>query len=208
MGRKSKYSIEEKVQAVLDYKNGVRSITQICIDLGMSEATARSGMAVRKWIAIYNKYGEEGFIYKDRNKSYTKEFKEMVIREYLDGKGSLHDLSNKYDIPSSKTLLNWINRYNSHEELKDYDPKGDVYMTKSRKTTLEEKIEIVQYCLEHEKEYKLAAEYFNVSYAQVYQWVKKYLELGEDGLKDNRGKYKSQYKLPNLLQIKFPTFFI
>ena len=27
MGRKSNYSIEEKVQAVLDYKNGARSIS-------------------------------------------------------------------------------------------------------------------------------------------------------------------------------------
>lgn len=46
-------------------------------------------------------------------------------------------------------------------------------MTKGRKTTLEERQEIVAYCLEHDTEYKLAAEHFNVSYAQVYQWMKK-----------------------------------
>lgn len=202
MGRKSPYSIEEKVQAVLDYKNGAKGISQICIDLGMSEVNAKSGMAVRKWISEYEKYGEEAFTNKTRNKQYSKDFKEMVIKEYLDGNGSLFDLSIKYDIPSRTTLRNWINSYNSHEELKDYNPKGEIYMTKSRKTTFEERIEIVQYCLDHEKEYKLAAEHFDVSYAQVYQWVKKYLESGEDGLKDNRGKRKEEAQLSELEKLQ------
>ena len=202
MGRKSNYSIEEKVQAVLDYKNGARSIAQICIDLGMSEANAKSGMAVRKWIAEYDKYGEEAFTNKIRNKQYSKDFKETVIKEYFDGNGSLFELSMKYDIPSRSTLRNWINSYNSHEELKDYNPKGEIYMTKSRKTTFEERIEIVQYCLNHDKEYKLAAKVFDVSYAQVYQWVKKYLELGEVGLTDKRGRRKEESQLTELEKLQ------
>ena len=32
----------------------------------------------------------------------------------------------------------------------------------------------------------------NVSYQQVYTWVKKYSELGEDGLDDRRGKRKAE----------------
>ena len=198
MGRKSKYTIEEKIQAVIDYKNGVRRKAQICNDLGLH----KSGADLYIWVSIYDKYGEEGFIHKGKNKSYTKEFKEMVVREYLDGKGSSNDLSIKYDIPSHSTLLKWLNSYNSHEELKDYNPKGEIYMTKSRKTTFEERIEIVQYCLDHEKEYKLAAEAFNVSYAQVYQCVKKYLELGEEGLKDNRGKRKEEFQLSELEKLR------
>ena len=55
-------------------------------------------------------------------------------------------------------------------------------MTKGRKTALEERQDIVAYCLEHDREYKLEAEHFNVSYYQVYQWVKKYEEQGEIGL--------------------------
>ena len=194
MGRKSKYTIEEKINAVLDYKNGIRGVAQICNDLGIS----RSGTDLYRWVSIYDKYGDIGFISKNKNKSYTKEFKEMVVQEYLDGKGSLRDLSAKHNIPSSETLLKWVNSYNSHEELKDYNPKGDVYMTKSRKTTFEERIEIVQYCLSHDKEYKLAAEQYDVSYAQVYQWVKKYLELGEEGLTDKRGKHKEESQLSEL----------
>lgn len=145
MGRKSKYTIKEKVQAVLDYKNGKRGAAQICNDLNMNQSN------LVDWISIYDKYGESGFVYRDRNKSYIKEFKEMVVREYLNGNSSTRDLCIKYEIPSHQTLLKWVNSYNGHEELKDYNPKGDVYMTKSRKTTLEERNEIVQYCLEHNK---------------------------------------------------------
>lgn len=194
MGRKSKYSIEEKAQAVLDYKNGIRGKTQICNDLGLNPTDP----TFYKWIDIYEKYGELGFLNKDKNQAYTKEFKEMIVNEYLNGNGSSYELSKKYNIPSKSTVLNWINNYNSHEELKDYNPKGDVYMTKSRKTTLSERIEIVQYCLNHDKEYKLAAEQYDVSYAQVYQWVKKYLELGEEGLTDKRGKHKEESQLSEL----------
>lgn len=198
MGRKSKYTIEEKVQAVLDYKNGIRGMTQICNDLGLH----RSGIDLYRWVKQYDKYGEIVFHPKERNKEYSREFKEMVVREYLDGKGSARDLCYKHDILSMATLLKWVNSYNSHEELKDYNPKGEIYMTKSRKTTFEEKIEIVQYCLNHDKEYKLAAESFDVSYAQVYQWVKKYLELGEEGLKDNRGKRKEESQLSELEKLQ------
>ncbi|GAA6428550.1 helix-turn-helix domain-containing protein [Dielma fastidiosa] len=64
---------------------------------------------------------------------------------------------------------------------------------RSRKTTYEERIEIVNYCLEHDKNYKDAAELFNVSYTQVYQWVNKYKEDGKKDSKTNEenGKRKN-----------------
>ena len=198
MGRKSKYTIEEKVQAVLDYKTGKRGFAQICNDLGLH----KSGMDLYRWVKKYDKHGESAFLAKKRNNVYTKEFKEIVVQAYLNGEGSLRDLCFKYDIPSDATLLGWIISYNSHEELKDYNPKGDVYMAKSRKTTVEERNEIVQYCLDHNKEYKLAAEHFDVSYAQVYQWVQKYLKSGEDGLIDNRGKRKDESQLSELERLR------
>ena len=154
---------------------------------------------VHRWNTIFSYKSQFS---KKRNNAYTKEFKEIVVQEYLNGEGSLEDLAIKYDIPSSETLRKWIISYNSHEELKDYDSKGDVYMAKSRKTTLEEKNEIVQYCLDHNKEYKLAAEHFDVSYAQVYQWVQKYLKSGEDGLIDNRGKRKDESQLSELERLR------
>lgn len=60
-------------------------------------------------------------------------------------------------------------------------------MTKRRKTTQDERKEIVQYCLQHDMNYGEAAKTYQVSYHQVYQWVKKYKEMGDPGLEDRRG---------------------
>lgn len=47
-----------------------------------------------------------------------------------------------------------------------------------RKTTLEEPKEIVDYCINHNRDYKNTAAKLDVCYNQVYSWVKK-LELME-----------------------------
>jgi transposase len=77
-----------------------------------------------------------------------------------------------------------------------------VSMIKNRKTTMEERIEIVRYCIEHGNEYKIAAEWFQVSYAQVYQWVKKYQSNGEEGLRDRRGMRKNEEKLSDIERLQ------
>ena len=63
-------------------------------------------------------------------------------------------------------------------------------MTKGRKTTQEERAEIVAFCIEHGKDYELTVETYKVSYQQIYAWVRKYEEKGVDGLVDRRGKAK------------------
>lgn len=76
-------------------------------------------------------------------------------------------------------------------------------MTKGRGTTKEERIEIVKWCLGHEKSYKLAAEKYGVSYGQIYAWVSKYLAKGESGLTDSRGHRKPEAELsPEEKQIR------
>ena len=61
-------------------------------------------------------------------------------------------------------------------------------MTKGRKTTQEERIQIVAFCIEHSKDYALTVETYQVSYQQIYSWVRKYEASGVDGLVDRRGK--------------------
>ena len=63
-------------------------------------------------------------------------------------------------------------------------------MTKGRKTTQEERAQIVAFCIEHGKDYGLTVETYQVSYQQIYSWVRKYEEQGVDGLVDRRGKTK------------------
>jgi transposase-like protein len=62
---------------------------------------------------------------------------------------------------------------------------------KSRKTSFEERLEIVKYVLDNNNDYKGAADKYGVPYANVYNWVKKYLEHGETGLRDSRGRTSS-----------------
>lgn len=61
-------------------------------------------------------------------------------------------------------------------------------MKKGRKTTLEERAEIVVFCIANGKDYGLATEKYGVSYQQVYSWVRKYEAKGTDGLTDRRGR--------------------
>lgn len=57
-----------------------------------------------------------------RKSKFSKEFKIKVVKEYLNGEGSLSDLVTKYKIYDGGTLRNWILMYNSGIEIKDYDP--------------------------------------------------------------------------------------
>lgn len=59
--------------------------------------------------------------------------------------------------------------------------------SKPRKTTRDEHIRIVEYCIANAKNYSLAAKEFDCSCEQVYFWVKKYKAQVIKGLYDRRG---------------------
>ena len=63
-------------------------------------------------------------------------------------------------------------------------------MTKGRKTTQEERAQIVAFCIEHGQDYALTMATYQVSYQQIYSWVRKYEASGVNGLVDRRGKTK------------------
>ena len=71
-----------------------------------------------------------------------------------------------------------------------------------RKTTQEERISIVEYCIAHGNDYAGTSKKYNCSCGQVYTWVRKYQEKGIDGLKDGRGKNKSGTELSEVEQLK------
>lgn len=195
MGRKAKYSPEQKVKACEDYLSGRKSAAQIARELGMTKC---GDGKIMEWSRMYKTHGVSVFEETHSNRSYSRQFKEMVAREYLNGKVSYRDLTVKYNIPNSETIRQWAKRYNNHIELKDYDPNREVYMAERRKTDYDERLEIVNYCLEHGKDIKGAAALYRCSYAQVYSWLRKYEKDGEDGLKDNRGRRKKEEELSDL----------
>lgn len=196
MSRKIRFTPEEKEQAVIDYLDGNKSRTQICEELCISSRT------IQDWAIIYNKHGIAGFARKTRNSSYSKEFKMKVVEEYIRGEGSSIDLGARHNI-SPGLLRSWVRMYNANRELKDYDPKQEVYMAEARrKTTFKERKEIVDYCISHNRDYKNAAAKHDVSYSQVYSWVKKYDANGEDGLTDKRGHRKTDDEADELERLR------
>ena len=129
-------------------------------------------------------------------KKYTTGLKLTAVLDYLNGGGSQREICKKYEILDNHTLRDWIMWYNGHREFKERSSaKGEIYMTKGRKTTQEERAEIVAFCIEHRKDYGLTVETYKVSYQQIYSWVKKYEEKGVSGLTDRRGKTKLESEL-------------
>ena len=195
MGRKAKYSAKQKIQACEDYLSGRKTAIQIARQLGMGK---RGKDHVRQWSKMYKAHGSSVFEESHHNRSYSKEFKEKVVQEYLSGKGSFRDLSVRYNIPSDETIRKWVLSYNNHIELRDYDPKSEVYMAERRKTSFDERLKIVKYCLEHNRDIKNTASLYKCSYAQVYSWLRKYEADGEEGLTDRRGRHKKEEELSDL----------
>lgn len=189
MGRKAKYSKELKLEIVNKYLKGEPTIK---LANKYSIYGAHACDLIRKWVHRYQILGEGAFDSSSSNKAYSKELKEQVIKAYLSGKETLYSLANKYNISTAEIVRKWVLKYNKGIEIKDYNPKGDAYTMKARKTTFEERIEIVNYVLANDNDYKGAADKYSVPYASVYQWVLKYNTHGEDALKDRRGRPSSK----------------
>lgn len=185
MSRKSKVSTEIKVQAVEDYLRDIKSLSEISNELNIYKS------AISAWVRKYKTFGKEGLLNKGYNTSYSAQLKTQAVIDYLDGKGSLDDICIKYKISAIGILQQWIKKYNGHKIFKSHSTKGDKLMTNGRKTTYEERIEIVSFCIANAHDYNLTSNKFNVSYQQVYTWVKKYNKDGYTALVDRRGKNKS-----------------
>ena len=138
-----------------------------------------------------------------KNKKHSVELKIHAVHSHQNGPGSLREICRKYGISDKHVLQDWIMWYNGHREYKERSSaKGEIYMTKGRKTTQEERAEIVAFCIEHNYDYGLTVETYNVSYQQVYAWVRKYEEGGVDKLRDNRGRTKQVEEMTEVEKLK------
>ena len=199
----SKYSPEIKIKACEDYLSGKLSHKEICMKYGIHFCEKKCNSMLNEWLPRYLANGAVAFLKTSGNQSYSSEFKKMIVLEYLSGKGSYNDIAAKYNLRAKSQLQNWVLLYNANRELKDYNPKQEVYMADARrKTTIEERKEIVKYCIEHNHNYKETASIYDVSYSQVYSWVKKYDANGEEALTDKRGRHKTDDEVDELERLR------
>jgi transposase-like protein len=196
MGRKAKYSYEIKRKIVDRCISGKSNPNHEGSLLGINPAR------IGEWISLYESMGDSGLITSSKNSRYSASLKHSAVQDYLNGQDSYLVICKKYSIRSTSQLRNWIMKYNGHEKLKSSGIGGKPIMTKGRKTTYDERIEIVEYCIIHQKNYNETAEKYQVSYQQVYSWIKKYENAGVSGLLDKRGCKKPLEEMSELEHLR------
>ena len=193
----SKVRIEatEKILTVQLIINGKETQHHAAARLGVSIAS------IQQWISNYKSEGEGAFLVTGYRR-YTKELKEQAVLDYLCGRGSQQEICQRYGIRAKSKLQNWIKCYNGHKELKASGTGGTVIMTKGRKTTFDERVEIVQYCIAHDHNYAETAAKYSISYQQARNYTVKYEAGGVEALRDRRGRVKPTDEMSELEKLR------
>ena len=179
--RKVKVTMEQRIEIARLYVEGKESKSTLARQFGIDEST------VRDYVAKYEAQGEEGFKDQGQNRLYSEGLKYQAVKAYNEGKGSTREIAAQFGLRSSHQLRDWIKVYNSGRGFRQ-KKSGGSRMKEARPTTVEERIQIAKDCIANGGNYGETALKFNVSYQQVYQWVKKFKEKGDAGLEDRRGK--------------------
>lgn len=190
MLRKAKLTNEQRISAVEEYLKGKSGSTIIAKKYGIHRST------LMEYVRRAKSEGIDCLRVSSKNKKYSKATKAAAVEDYLAGKGSQSEICEKYKITKKSTLQEWIKCYNSGKDFKEHSrSERGVTMKKGKKTTLEERTEIVAFCIANGKDYALTTEKYGVSYQQIYAWVRKYEAKGAEGLADRRGKAKPKEEL-------------
>jgi len=184
MPMKGRIATTEKILVVENYLAGKIGYAEILRIYGISDSTLYT------WVRLYKARGAAGLKPAEHFRQYPAELKAQIVQEYLAGGTSLSEICRKYDISTDRVVRDWIKNYNGQKGFGNPNSGRRIYMTIGRKVSLEERIEIVSYCISNGKDYAKAIEKYQVSYQQIYAWIRKYEKSGVEGLVDKRGKRK------------------
>lgn len=196
MSHKAKISGSEKIEVIEKYLREEDSLNHLATLIGVSMSSAE------QWLQTYRSLGPNALLNTSKNTVYTVELKTRAVQDYLSGCGSHMEICKKYGIKSTCQLRDWILKYNGHEKLKVSGTGGTPIMTNGRKTTYDERVEIVKYCIEHQNNYAETAQKYQVSYQQVYSWTTKYEGNGIEALIDKRGKRKPEGEMSEVEKLR------
>lgn len=173
-----RYSLEEKMNYIQMMKQGATTIS-------IEKKYGVDHHNLKRWL---NRYEEDGItgLQQRPMRHYSKQFKVSVVKKHMEGT-SLAKLCEKYDISNEGVVQRWVTTYCKDNKLVlDEDEKEKIkYVCK---TTIKERINIVEWTIDNQYNYSAASEKYGVSYAQVYSWVKKFMDGGKVALVDRRGK--------------------
>ena len=182
MSKRNRIKAEEKIRIAKACTSGTISLNAAADQLGVHHSV------VDDWVRLYQTEGVAAFLPREGNRRYDPILKEVAVKEYLSGKGSIRTICKKYKIRDTKQLRTWIKVYNGHKDFKKQT--GGSRMTKGRDTTQAERIAVAKACIANGKNYGEVATAYNVSYQQARSWTLKYIEGGDAALEDRRGQRK------------------
>ena len=102
MGRKPKYTVEEKLRAVEDVLIHHKSKTSVCKSLYKNLAVDK----LDYWIAQYKAAGIDGLKTNSKNNNYSKDDKMLAVQFVKDGH-SIFETSRTFLIPDS-IIRGWL----------------------------------------------------------------------------------------------------
>lgn len=196
MAKRKQISPEEKVKAVKEYLDGKGTVASVAKKYGVTYKP------FQRWIRNYQSMGEAAFSREGNRRSYSLELRQKVTAEYLAGGITIEALAKKHKILSEGTVQYWIMKYNRSKEPVCSGTGGRSSMAKGRKTTFEERVEIVRFCIAHDYNYKETSEKYQISYQQARNYTAKYEKSGMDGLEDRRGRRKPESEMNEVEKLK------
>ena len=112
---------------------------------------------------------------------YSYEFKLKVVKEYLDGEGGYDFLAQKYHIPSSKRIEEWVANY------REFKNEGLKRLRQKPSYTFEFKLHVVELYLTSEISYQqLAIMVGMTNPATIVRWVDEYRSAGPEALRPKK----------------------
>lgn len=192
---KNKKTFEERlamIEAILMMERSIRSVAR---ENNIPAAT------LRDWFRRYKAVGPEGLIPFKIRTFYSKEIKRKAVENVLLNGSSVLGTVKKFNISSSSVLRSWIKDYTGKKELKQTG-RGLSTMSERKRTTFQERIEIVEFVIARDNDYQAAIQKYGISYQQIYTWVRKYNNKGLDGLQDLRGRRKEKETLTEIEQLR------
>lgn len=185
----TKLTNEQRLAAVRAYQNGDGSYDRVAARYHIS------GRTLRDLVALCESQGEAALAVSENHQHYPPELKKAAVQAYLAGQGSQREICARFQIRSRSQLRAWVQKYSDDQTAfcttaADPDPPT---RAPARKTTLQERIEIVAFCLEHQRDYRLTTATYHVSDSQIRAWVRKYLAGGATALQDRRGQPKPHH---------------
>lgn len=181
-----KSNVDQRIRLVEQYLRGETSLAQATEEASVSIAS------FRRWVSIYKNEGHTGLLPVRKNKAYSKELKLEAVLDYLNGSDGLEKVAQKYGLRDKRQLQDWIKRYTTHGNFKS--ESGGSYVSQTKNFSLEERLKMVLYCIAHGYDYSGTAVHYQVTYANLYSWVKRYEKKGKAGLEDRRGRRKTNQK--------------